>query len=562
MGLTILNNETTHRTNDTETILDIIATNNIDAFENITTTPPSLSRHNGVVGTLRYSKKKKTKIEREIFEYDRANWIQFNKDIINHEWEEITENSDLDQIVNKWTDKMKLLIRKNVPTRKITLDESNKRWMTNKIKQTKRKKEQAYKQAKKKNKPKQHYVWNRLKKLQQELKDEIIAAKEARLEVVASRLNNPERRNDKEGWKLATDLYKRKSTDNENSPLLVDGKILTDDKDKAEALNEFFVSMGKLENEDEEITEERKNSKCSLEKIELTREEIEKIMKNLNQWKASGPDQISYRVLKFTASSASEYLTRIFNLSLLKQKMPTEWKKANVTPLFKKDKKTECSNYRPVSLLVCVSKIMERGIHNHMMEYLVKNDLISSNQSTFQKGVSTITQLLEMYDDIGHGLDRRMTTKSIYCDVSKAFDRVWHRGLLFKLENIGIKGDLLMWIKDYLTDRMQRVVLKGGMSGWKKILAGVPQGSILGPLLFIVYIDDIVPKLESKTRLFADDLSLSATERNAARCAEALQPQLDVLINWTKTWKIKLNPTKTECVTTTRSKNPKCTIED
>jgi hypothetical protein len=151
---------------------------------------------------------------------------------------------------------------------------------------------------------------------------------------------------------------------------------------------------------------------------------------------------------------------------------------------------------------------MERCVYKHIYNFLLENRIISSNQSGFTPGDSAINQLLYITNKFGKALDDGKEVRVVFCDVSKAFDRVWHKGLLTKLKSIGIQGPLLSWIENYLLDRKQRVVINGCCSDWRNVCAGVPQGSILGPLFFIIYINDIVADINSSIKLFADDTNL------------------------------------------------------
>lgn len=190
-----------------------------------------------------------------------------------------------------------------------------------------------------------------------------------------------------------------------------------------------------------------------------------------------------------------------------------------------------------------------------MLRYLNDNKLISPSQSGFISGDSTVYQLLSIYDDICSSLDKGVPSQAIFFDISKAFDKVWHRGLLKKLEAIGIRGPLLHWFGSYLSDRQQCVVIKGCSSTYQKIQAGVPQGSVLGPLLFLVYINDIVIDIESAVKLFADDTSMYLCLDNNRIRAEVLNSDLEKISNWALKWKIKFNQSKTELLNFSRRRN-------
>lgn len=195
---------------------------------------------------------------------------------------------------------------------------------------------------------------------------------------------------------------------------------------------------------------------------------------------------------------------------------------------------------------------MERCIHNHVQQYLLENNIISPFQSGFRNGDSTVNQLLFLYHEFSKSLDANKEIRVVFCDISKAFDRVWHRGLLFKLRSIGISDNLIDWFSNYLNDRQQRVCIKGFCYSWKKVPAGVPQGSILGPTLFLIYINDLVQNIDSNIRLFADDTSLYVTVENPLSSATQLNTDLGKIFDWGLTWLVDFNPNKTESLLITR----------
>ena len=189
---------------------------------------------------------------------------------------------------------------------------------------------------------------------------------------------------------------------------------------------------------------------------------------------------------------------------------------------------------------------------DNLRDYLESNGIITPAQYGFRQKSSTLDQLLDIYDRAMKGLDNRMVTKLLFLDVSKAFDRVWHHGLLYKLECLGVRGQMLEFFKSYLSDRYQRVALKGALSSWLPIRAGVPQGSILGPLLYLVFSNDLVDELETDAKLFADDTILGHTGATATECVLALQPDIDRVTRWAGRWKVSLNTLKTKCLTISR----------
>ena len=174
----------------------------------------------------------------------------------------------------------------------------------------------------------------------------------------------------------------------------------------------------------------------------------------------------------------------------------------------KENNKQELKNYRPISLLPVSSKIFERLLYDSMFKFFTENNLISLNQSGFKPADSCVNQLLSITHQIFKSLDNGHEVRSVFLDMSKAFDKVWHKGLIFKLKQNSISGNLLSTLTDFLTFRKQRVVLNGQLSSWCNIESGVPQGSILGPLLFLIYINDLSEGLTTNAKLFADNVLL------------------------------------------------------
>ena len=214
---------------------------------------------------------------------------------------------------------------------------------------------------------------------------------------------------------------------------------------------------------------------------------------------------ISIRMLKVSGDAIIEPLFKIFKNCLKCGIFPDDWKKGNIVPIFKKGDKQNIKNYRPVSLLPICSKIFERIIYDNMLKYFLDNNLITPKQSGFRPGDSCINQLLLITHDIFTSFDNGLEVRGVFLDISKAFDKVWHAGLTYKWDK--------RQVIDFLKNRQQRVVLNGQLSSWTMVNAQVSQGSILRPLLILIYINDLPNGLQSNAKLFADDTSLSSTYR-------------------------------------------------
>ena len=269
--------------------------------------------------------------------------------------------------------------------------------------------------------------------------------------------------------------------------------------------------------------------------------EIKEIINKLDDKSSSGYDSISNKIVKTVSASVTPYLVSLINLSIRKGVFPDELKKAKVLPLFKEGSKLEEGNYRPISLLIVWSKIYERVLHNRIYNFFEHFSLFHSKQFGFRSKHSTIDALVELTEKIRQNYTNCETT-SFFIDLKKAFDTINHKLLLTKLERYGIRGNCLKWIQSYLENRKQKVELNGTSSSWLEITCGVPQGSILGPLLFLIYINDMPLVCKTvKILLFADDTNIEAI----GCCYADVSEDLKNLNRWLDQNKLVLNMTKT-----------------
>jgi hypothetical protein len=239
----------------------------------------------------------------------------------------------------------------------------------------------------------------------------------------------------------------------------------------------------------------------------------------------------------------NEPLIDLFKTSMEEGSIPNDWKCANVTAIFKKGIRTEPGNYRPVSLTANICKVMERMIKEDIVNFLERKQIIRNSQHGFRNKKSCLTNLLEFMEHVSQKLDKGEPVDIIYLDFQKAFDKVPHKRLLAKLKAIGIEGNLLRWIGLWLTGRKQRVVINSVESDWKDVLSGVPQGSIMGPLRFIIFINDIDLNIGNKILKFADDTKLFGIA-SSDEDIESLRYDLNRLFEWSEKWQMKFNVEK------------------
>jgi hypothetical protein len=336
-----------------------------------------------------------------------------------------------------------------------------------------------------------------------------------------------------------------------------DGNAVTGDEEMADLLNQSFKTCFTREDTRSVPEPGNLNPRTILDRVDFCERDVRKKIKDLRPESAAGPDGIGARVLLELADGLAPALTSIFNKSMEEGVVPPDWKEANVTPIFKKGSKSSPGNYRPVSLTSVSCRIMESIIRDAMNMHLVRNMLIRKSQHGFMQDRSCTTNLLEFLEEATRVVDSGEGFDVVYLDFAKAFDKVPKERLMKKVRAHGIRGHVWDWINSWLSGRRQRVVLNGRFSFWEEVLSGVPQGSVLGPLLFVIFINDMdaVVQQINILRKFADDTKLGKTVVTETDRDE-LQEALNQLCTWADTWGMQFNVAKCK-VMHMGHKNPK-----
>ena len=321
-----------------------------------------------------------------------------------------------------------------------------------------------------------------------------------------------------------------------------EGTLKHSDAENANLLNDYFSSVfteecGPIPQPTDSYSGEK------LEAMDFTEGEIKKKIADLKTNKSPGPDGFLPKVLKEVCDEVSRHLCAIFNMSIRTGCVPRDWREAEVTPIFKKGDRNQPSNYRPISLTSIVGKLMESIMVDKVTSYLESNLLLRSSQHGFRRQRSCLTNLVEFFHFVFSEHDREKAVDVIYLDLKKAFDKVPHRRLLKKVRALGIAGAVGDWIENWLHSRRQRVVVNGQKSGWLPVTSGVPQGSVLGPLLFIIYVNDIDDGITARISKFADDTKLGMNVADAEN-VERLQADLRKLGEWSDKWQMPFNVEK------------------
>ena len=328
-----------------------------------------------------------------------------------------------------------------------------------------------------------------------------------------------------------------------------------DPKDKADILNRQYESVFTKEDTSAPIPKPSGTPYPSMTDINIEEVGVRKLLHKVNPNKACGPDLITARILKDLASDIAPFLTSIYQKTIESGIIPEDWRYANVTALFKKGDRFKASNYRPVSLTCLCCKLQEHILTSNILKHLDTYNILTDCQHGFRARRSCETQLVTLAHELAQSMDKGKQQDMIILDFSKAFDKVPHQRLLSKLDFYGIRGTTHGWIKAFLTDRSQQVIVDGATSERVSVVSGVPQGTVLGPLLFLIFINDLPECVTSSTRLFADDAVVYREIKNRSD-AELLQKDLVELAKWEETWGMSFHPDKCNIMRVTRSKNP------
>ena len=359
--------------------------------------------------------------------------------------------------------------------------------------------------------------------------------------------------NIKATWNLINILLNKGGKGVTETQMKCNGELTTDSHKIANAFNSYFTQAGP--NLDKSIPQNNANFMSYLANpcmntiyFHATFEaEICSIVNSFRNNTASGIDDFSPRIIKRIIKEISKPLCHIFNLSLSSGIFPNKLKIARVTPVFKKGDKCELSNYRPISVLPCFSKILERIVYNRTVKFLDQNNILGRYQYGFRSNYSTSMALTDIANKIVDTFEENSFLIGVFVDLSKAFDTINHNIMLAKLQYYGFRGVAYSWFNSYLSNRYQCTKYKSCISELKKILCGVPQGSLLGPLLFILYINDIINVSNSSTSsyiLYADDTNILFSGKDLTSLQDRVNDNLSKLCTWFQANRLSVNPRK------------------
>ena len=519
-----------------KSLLDLFITNRPSLVKSISTTPNISDYDAAIVVDSAIYPITTQKVPRKVYIFSKANWpemrneaLDFNNDyLLHHESRTVNEN---------WThlkDTLNHLLNTHVPS-KLQKNKTQPPWLTNELRRKTNKKHRLYKKAKRSQNVKQ---LARFKSYKKSVQKEITRARNKYInENIVGGLKEG---NTKPFYKYIKSMKK----DNVGlAPLKSGSSLLTNASEKGDILLQEF--SGVFTKEDTSSIPWLGPAKEKMPEIKISSDGILKLLHVIKPHKASGPDRIPNRLLKELASELAPIMAALFNQSLSTGEVPDDWSNALISPVFKKGNVHLASNYRPVSLTSVACKLLEHVICSHIHAHLEQHGLLTPVQHGFRKAHSCETQLLVTMDDFFSAFDAKIQTDVGILDFSRAFDTVPHQRLMGKLAHYGIQGTTIRWIEAFLCNRRMQVVVDGETTGPAPVVSGVPQGTVLGPLLFNIYINDMPQTVTEGTsiRLFADDC-LVYRRIESPEDQQILQNDLHNLQQWAERWGMRFNASK------------------
>ena len=527
-------------------ILDLLCTNKPDLFSDIRSIP-GISDHEIILADCDLKPVVCKKPPRTIYLWNKVDWSkirllasEFSKSFLpEHGTRSVEKNYTM------FKEFIALTMKVHIPN-KLTSTRTNLPWFNKGLKRMCKVKRRRFKRAKKSKKARdwERYVTHK--------KATASALKAARWDHVNGILQtNLEEKNTKPFYRY----IKAQKNDNFGvSSLKFNRLMYSDSLSKSEILNKQFQSV--FTKKSTTATPRLFGNKYpSIGKLSITLKGVQKLLEKINISKAAGPDLIPGRMLNMLAPELAPIVHAIFTQSLDTGELPRDWSLANVAPIFKKGNRGLAENYRPVSLTCITCKLFEHIVCRHILDHVEDHKILTNLQHGFRSGRSCETQLITTTHDLLSSFNSKSQIDVAILDFSKAFDTVPHAGLLGKLEHYGIDSKILLWITNFLNNRKQRVVVDGSFSSFADVESGVPQGTVLGPLIFLVHINDLPSCVNSKVRLFADDCLLYREIKNNQDQID-MQRDLDALMDWGSTWGMKLNAKKCNIMQVSRSRKP------
>lgn len=487
--------------------------------------------------------------EKQVWDYSRLDVENLTHKLLHTNWDSII-NNEIDTATALFTSTLIEAAKDTIPIKTI-FSCNNKPWMTNELKRLMRKRDRLFKHAQSRQAKRESdndVDWSRWRQCRNKV-NTMVRKLKAQCFHRGAKLLLEEKHNPQKYHSIVRRMT-GKSKDSSIPPLISpEGVLIENDTEKSEALNTFFAKQSDLLNdEDKDIRTSPNEQIPKLEIPVITEFEVLNTINGLSPNKATGPDELPTKIIKLTALLIARPLARLFNNSLQQGVFPSSWKIANVKPIFKKKgSPAEISSYRPISLLCCLSKVFEKIMFKRIYQHLTDHDLLTERQSGYRPGHGTRLQLFYLTHTMYETLDKGRDLTVLYLDISRYFEKIWHKGLLHKCGHEFGLDNILPWLRSYLTNRRQRVLIRNSSSALLPLKAGCPQGSVLGPLLALLYLNGLSNKTTNEILFFADDTCLFAQHDrgNETDVRNSLQNDLNEILAYGHDWLITFNASKT-----------------
>lgn len=536
--------EATRITQSSRSILDLFLTNVPSSVQSVEVIP-GFSDHLAIMATLQYNRPSPKKVTKYVYNYARANWDQLSLSLLQllpTPYSLCT--SDINYSWNAWKSTLSTCIDQAIPKSKLR-NHRQAPWISKLIVASLKKRNALFKQWKK---APSEVKWEKYRIIRNLVKNNIRNAYEQYIHNIGL--------DSKVMWKFV----RSKCGNTAPASYWFNGKQLFTAEDIASSFSaqfkENFTQQPTTPFSDEMLTR-RSHSLQPLRNLYFSEAEVYASLKKIRPGAATGPDGIPCRIILKCAAAIAPSLCALYNLSINSGTVPQEWKIADVVPIYKKGHKSNVENYRPISLTSIICKCMERLVAKAMLEYLREGNLLNNNQHGFLPGRSCTTMLTKVIDEWQYSMDQTdvIQVDCVSLDWSKAFDQVPHQRLLLKLQQLNIQGKLLAWLRSFLEGRSQCVVFNGARSHSVQVTSGVPQGSVLGPLLFTAFVHDLPGCVSSTISQYADDTIIYRPIFNISD-THKLQSDLDNINIWCSVNAMNLNTSKCNVLSIVRARDP------
>ncbi len=544
-------NEPTRITESSSTLLDVIFTNMPDKIVCSGVSHIGISDHSLVYAFRKLSTGLSRKGHSTVSyrNFKNFNSSSFRNDICQQNWDIIMNFDNPNDMWHVWKDTFNSVAEKHAPLRTKRVRASKSPWITPELKRRMHQRDVLKIKASRSNNPGD---WAAFKQIRNLVNNEIKNAKA----LYYTNALHENKNNQRKTWNIINDLTSRKRHNFHINEISNNGSLITDPNELSNEFNEHFVTIGPKLADTIVYNDNNRSYMDYLNPVDdglnfqmktTTSSKVFSMLSKLSESKATGLDKISARLLRKCPDLIANSLCVIYNCSINTGIFPDEWKSSKVIPLFKQGKRNQLDNYRPISIIPVVAKIFERIVYDQVKLFIDENKLLFKNQSGFRSLHSTVTALLEATNDWAYNIDCGNVNAVVFLDLKKAFDTVDHEILLTKLNAYGVRNMASSWFKSYLSGRTQKCLVNGFLSKNSPISCGVPQGTILGPLLFLLYINDLPNCLEhSYPRTFADDTHLTFSGADIRDIDQSLNQDLENVSEWLAANKLTLNTSKTE----------------